>query len=328
VAFPNGTTTEYGYDFLSRLTSVRLKRGTTLLHDITYEWDDLDRRTGRTENAWRQDYGYNELSRLISVQSATGDGPTVLTEQYTHDEAGNRLTALGVPGPWSYGDRNELLSYDGITFVYDDNGNLFSRSKSPARTYAWDVENRLLGASEHGDPVATFGYDPLGRRVTKTVAGVQTRFVYDGEDVLREQNPSGTTTYVHGPGRDEPLAKELGVQRTFFHADGLGSIVRRTNQAGVVLSSSTYDSFGRSTGLANGYSFTGREWHAEAGLYSYRARAYDPVLGRFLSVAPSAPAGGVNPYAYACNDPVNMNDPFGTGGEVCTPSPDGNVPHR
>jgi uncharacterized protein RhaS with RHS repeats len=42
-----------------------------------------------------------------------------------------------------------------------------------------------------------------------------------------------------------------------------------------------------------------------------RARYYDPLLGRFVSEDPIGLSGGVNPYVYAHNDPVNLTDPTG-----------------
>ncbi len=35
-----------------------------------------------------------------------------------------------------------------------------------------------------------------------------------------------------------------------------------------------------------GFAFTGREWDPETNLYYYRARYYDPKIGRFLSEDP------------------------------------------
>jgi hypothetical protein len=72
--------------------------------------------------------------------------------------------------------------------------------------------------------VASFEYDPLGRRVAKTTSQGLTRFAYDGEDILAETGPFGTFTNVHGPGIDEPLARgsSAGLIR-FYDLDGLGS---------------------------------------------------------------------------------------------------------
>jgi len=43
----------------------------------------------------------------------------------------------------------------------------------------------------------------------------------------------------------------------------------------------------------------------------YRARYYDPNIGRFLSEDPRDFDGGINFYAYVGNDPANWLDPFG-----------------
>ena len=57
--------------------------------------------------------------------------------------------------------------------------------------------------------------------------------------------------------------------------------------------------------------FAARELDAQTGLYYVRARWYDPFLGRFISEDPIGFAGGINQYAYALNDPVNLSDPTG-----------------
>ena len=45
-------------------------------------------------------------------------------------------------------------------------------------------------------------------------------------------------------------------------------------------------------GLKNGFTYTGREWDKENGLYYYRAGYYDPMEGRFVSKDPFSFAGG------------------------------------
>src|SRR4029079_16867477 len=57
-----------------------------------------------------------------------------------------------------------------------------------------------------------------------------------------------------------------------------------------------------------GYAFTGREWDSEASLYYYRARYYDPAIGRFLG---GDTIGPPNLYSYVGNAPTNYTDPSG-----------------
>lgn len=94
--------------------------------------------------------------------------------------------------------------------------------------------------------------------------------------------------------------------------DGLGSVVRTTNSAGAVTGSRRYDSFGNfEVGATIGYAFTGREWDTEADLAYYRARYYDPKVGRFLSEDSIGFESGVNFYTYVNNNPATLIDPSG-----------------
>ena len=57
--------------------------------------------------------------------------------------------------------------------------------------------------------------------------------------------------------------------------------------------------------------YTAREWDPEINLYYYRARYYDPKIGRFISEDPIRLRGGINLYAYVSANPTTFSDPLG-----------------
>jgi RHS repeat-associated protein len=96
------------------------------------------------------------------------------------------------------------------------------------------------------------------------------------------------------------------------------------NQYNQLLEQYRYDAFGAptirdgngtvlgSSAINNRFMFTGREYNATFGFYEYRARAYHPGLGRFMSEDPKGfDAGDYNLFRYCDNDPEDKTDPMG-----------------
>ncbi|OQA03670.1 MAG: putative deoxyribonuclease RhsC [Planctomycetes bacterium ADurb.Bin401] len=68
---------------------------------------------------------------------------------------------------------------------------------------------------------------------------------------------------------------------------------------------------GSVSSAANRLMFTGREYDEETGLYYYRARYYNPSIGRFLSPDPIGYYDSMNLYQYCGNNSINFIDPYG-----------------
>jgi RHS repeat-associated protein len=214
---------------------------------------------------------------------------------------------------------NQYVSVVGTAFSYDLNGNLTGDGQA---TYRYDPQNRLVGVTR-GSTVVSYAYDPEGRRASRTVGGTTTRFLYAMGQEIAEYEGAGIGSlvrrHVPGPGLDEPLATVTGDgagrTRLWYHTDAQGSVLARSNAAGVVPAGErfAYTPYGvadSDTG-ATAFRYLGRRLEPTIGLYDMRARAYSPTLGRFMQMDPIGTEGGINLYAYAQNSPLNATDTSG-----------------
>ena len=175
---------------------------------------------------------------------------------------------------------------------------------------------------------ASYGYDADGRRVSQTFNGQVTNSLWDEAspygDVVLETNSSGTTLASYVLGGTGLLSQTRSGTTSYFLQDGQGSTRALTNGSGTVTDTYSYTAFGElfnHTGsTTNSYLYTGQQYDSLTGLYSLRARYYNPALGRFLS-QDTYPYNFSNPielnrYVYTANNPINMADPSGHWGVV------------
>jgi RHS repeat-associated protein len=271
MTLPNGISTAYNYDAAGRLTGMKYSKGSTVLRDLTYGYNDINRRTSYSGNTAPE-----------PKDSATDTATVNVLNQYT--------------------------TLNGKSVTHDDNGN------QTINNAVWDARDRLVSLNGPNF-TASFTYDAMGRRTSKTVNGQKKTYLYDGSDLISETGAD----YTFGPGIDQPLERKSG-QNEYYLSDALGSVIGLTDPSGTIKTSYNYSPFGKkqTTGTAssNPFAFTGREDDG-TGYYYYRARYYSPDQKRFIAEDPLGfGAGDSNLQAYVGNSPTNFNDPLGLYGEV------------
>ncbi len=329
-----GRTLSYQYDAASNRTALVYPETGANALTADYLYDVLNRVTQIEENGATSgpgllaQYGYDTLGRRSSIARAGGSG---LATGYTYDNAGRLsqlsqtgASALSVTFTYGYNAANQIISRT------DTNGAFTVRPASETAGYSVNGLNQytsVTGVSQtyNGANSSALSYDALGRLQTETISGSTTTFVYDGDFLLGEYGPSGAilNRYVPGPGLDEPATWYQGSgtsTRTWYSADNLGSVLATADQSGNSTGTYAYGPYGEPLTSAGApawggsrYRYTGQVELPGADVYFYKARVYDPAMGRFYQTDPadSDANSDANLYAYAAQDPVNNWDPSG-----------------
>ncbi|MEA3044454.1 MAG: hypothetical protein QOH47_2292 [Sphingomonadales bacterium] len=332
ITHPDGVHFDTSYDALNRPYYIFLNGGAAIVVNHYYPHGGLYALGHGTSTIW----GYDPVQRPDWMIHYFNGGAGNVLWTYGYNPA-NQLTLVtrdndafawtghyAVNRNYTTNGLNQYTAAGSATFGYDPNGNLTSDG---ARTYLYDVENRMVGGNG-----ATLSYDPLGRLFQITASGgAVTRFLYDGDALVAEYDAAGAMLrrHVHNVGADVPLATYEGADLSMMchlYADHQGSIVALADTAGMPVTINSYDEYGI-PGDANAgrFQYTGQAWLPELGMYHYKARIYSPTLGRFMQTDPIGYDDQFNLYAYVGNDPVNATDPGGMQIESNTCSRVGNA---
>jgi RHS repeat-associated protein len=339
---PNGTS-EYSYDGDSELAGISLEGEEAASYaynpdgqltsidspngNVTLDYDqDGQRAKVQLPDGDSENYSYNGASRLTGIAYKNPAGEEFGNLEYARDALGRISTVSGsyaqtslpeTVSEASYNADNELTSLEGHSYSHDADGNLTSNGTA---SFEWNDRDQLTGITEGSDKWS-FAYDPFGRRTSKTANGTETKYLDNGENVVRESTGAEHADVLNGFGLDERYARTTSTGTDSYLADQLGSMVALANGSGEATTEYTYGPFGAvtsaGTASSNPYQYTGRENDGD-GLQYNRARYYSPTTGTFISQDPLGMEGsGTNLYQYTGSNPVNGVDPQG----LCNANP-------
>ncbi len=350
LTYPAGKVLVNRFDAIGRVTNQVDWAG----RQMTYSYDKADRLLARTyPNGITQTNSFDTAGRITSLSYA----PSLISSNsinialtYAYDRNGNK-TGGGERGTFAWPlpslidetsrftpagritNRVDVLnSTNNFTYQYDASGNMTNASgggQSWALTY--DEDNRTTSIfwrlMPMTDKLITNRYDALGRRISRTLDAVETRYVLDlqgsMERTLCDTDASGNITawYVHGPDLSYKVNATNGL--TCYHADAQANISALTDGSANLVAQYAYTPYGRSLGstnfqsqFSNSYLFVGSQGVMEElpGLYFMRARYYSADAGVFLSSDPVKNIGpGWKPeaFSYAQENPLKYTDPNG-----------------
>ena len=314
------------YDPLMQVKGIKVKDpAENLVMDYSYTRDKEGNILTKNTQAGNYAYTYDPTYQLLKTVYPDGK-----SEEFNYDKAGNRLSQTVGAGlvpaqttAYSHNANNEMLTAGSTSFEFDNNGNMTKKTEGAnVFEYLYNVENRLSAVKLNGHTLATYGYDPFGRRLWKQVEGVKTYFFYTDEGLSAEINNAGEVvkTYGYTPNSiwtTDPLWTRESGQYYFYQNDHLATPQMITSSNGQTVWSAEYESFGKATvkdgsSVTNNLRFPGQYFDSETGEHYNYKRIFYPGLGRYNQEDPLKFSHGErNLYRYVFNNVTNLKDPRG-----------------
>ncbi|QEY27176.1 hypothetical protein D0T92_06220 [Neisseria zalophi] len=281
-----------------------------------------DQRSGVTK------FEYDKLGRITKADKET----------FAFDPAHNILS----DGQKDKIADNRLKTYNGISYYYDDLGNLIHRelADGEVQNHFYDLHDQLVKVEifkkDSSKETWVYSYDALGRRTGKgrlkngqeVSDGLEdkTDFTWDGSHLIQETRSDGLYTYIYTD-KDayEPLAQirnwtneegESYQETNYFHCDQIGIPREMTDKDGNLLWFGKYKGWGKleeETNISNTHQpfrLQNQYCDTETGLHYNFFRYYEPECGRFVNQDPIGLTGGENFYLFAFNSSYWI-DPLG-----------------
>ncbi len=259
--------------------------------------------------------GYDDLNRM---SSRTPDSGTALSNTWSYDRYGNRLTQTSGQGYNVTASFNTANNQDS-NYTYDGVGNV-TYDPGSGNSYKFDAEGNVIEVDRGSIVVANYYYDALNQRVRSVVNGTAYEYVFDQwgrrSAMLNGSTGAAIEANLYWPNGGPPLAFDLNGATHFEHQDWVGTERLRTSYNGSVEGAYTSQPFGDAQTTTQGsdqdaYHYAELDHDSESDLDHAQARHYNSSHGHWMSPDPYSGSyhwrnpQSFNRYAYALNRPLS-----------------------
>lgn len=299
----------------------------------------------------KEAYTYDLLGRLKTEQNIPAQYYTV----YTYDHGGNIISkkqysctsttavssesglvlqsnpAFTYDSTW----KDKLTSYNGTAISYDVCGNPTSYK---GNTLVWEKGRQL---KQYG--TNTYKYNASGKRISKTVGGVEYKYSLNGINIVREERGATVLEYMYDV-KNEVCGFTHENASYYFRKNLQGDIIGILDVNGKEIAGYVYDAWGNHAVLylnkvnnkeqysdvdeaafdenyaknktiaeLNPFRYRGYYYDIETQLYYLQTRYYDPEIGRFINandveILLAKESDNNNLFNYCQGDPINRLD--------------------
>ena len=341
----------YTYDPLGRLTNRKVAsfsnaytyedvgedKTTTLVQSVVtpagtygYTYDNIGNILSITDGTYTSSYEYDSLNQLVRANDARA-GKTYtysysngnITEQkeyaYTTGELGEVLETKN----WTYGDSvwSDLLTdFNGTAITYDEVGNPLTIG---SKELSW--LGRQLTQITDGEEEISYAYNGDGQRVSKTVNGTTTEFIYNG-DILAGQKTGDDILVFMYDNNGDPFGFICNGTEYYYIKNAQNDVTAIASADGTIIANYYYDPWGKLTEITgdteiaelNPIRYRSYYYDSETEWYYLNTRYYSPELCRFINadnenvtVSNLTRCTDKHLYAYCDNNPLVRVDDEG-----------------
>ena len=311
------------------------KRTTTLVKSVetpagtySYEYDKLGNIISVANGTSTVSYEYDSLNQLTRVNDEKA-GKTItysytngnITEQKEYEYTTGELGEPTDTKTWSYTDSvwSDLLTdFNGTPIAYDEIGNPLSIG---SKQLTW--LGRQLQSIADGENTIEYAYNGDGNRISKTVNGVKTEFVYNGDILAGQKSGNDTLVFMYDNNSDI-FGFILNGTEYYYIKNAQNDVVAIADKDGNVLANYAYDSWGKVTEITgdtalaeqNPIRYRSYYYDFETEWYFLNTRYYSPDMCRFISADGYVQTGqsvlDKNMFSYCGNNSSSRIDEYGT----------------